>query len=67
LLLTNTSSIFLMFRSGTGMKTLVFAIKKDAVSAILKLITDAGMEVLSVRCRVMDVLNSMIGISGEKI
>ena len=57
---------FLMFRSGTGMKTLVFAIKKDAVSAILKLITDAGMEVLSVRCRVMDVLNSMIGISGEK-
>jgi len=57
---------FLMIKTGKGMKTLVFAIKKDAVSAVVKLISDAGMEVLSVRCRVMDVLNSMIGISGEK-
>jgi Tfp pilus assembly protein PilN len=57
---------FLMIRTGQGMKTLVFAIKKDAVSGIVKLISEAGMQVLSVRCRVMDVMNSMLGISGEK-
>jgi len=57
---------FLMIRTGTGMKTLVFAVKKDAVSNLMKLITDAGLVVLSVRCRVMDVLTSMIGISHEK-
>ncbi len=57
---------FLMIKTSKGMKTLVFSIKKDAVNALLKLISDAGMEVLSVRCRVMDVLNSMIGISNEK-
>ncbi|MBI5632209.1 MAG: PilN domain-containing protein [Nitrospirae bacterium] len=57
---------FLMLKTGNGMKTLVFSIKKDAVSALMKLISDAGMEVASVRCRVADVLNSMIGISGEK-
>lgn len=57
---------FLMIRTGTGMKTLVFSIKKEAVSSLVKLITDAGLEVLSVRCRVMDVLTSMIGISSEK-
>lgn len=57
---------FLMLRTDTGMKTLVFAIKKHAVSALMKQITDAGMAVLSVRCRVMDVLNTLIGISGGK-
>ncbi|MDP2157196.1 MAG: hypothetical protein Q8K68_05755, partial [Nitrospirota bacterium] len=57
---------FLMIRTGTGMKTLVCAIKKDAVSAVVKLINDVGMEVLSVRCRVVDVLTSMMEISGEK-
>ncbi len=57
---------FLMVRTGKGLKTLVFAIKKDAVIAVMKLISDAGMEVLSVRCRIMDVLNSMMGISSEK-
>jgi len=57
---------FLMIKTGKGMKTLVFSIKKDAVNAIVKLVSDTGLEVLSCRCRVMDVLNSMIGISGEK-
>jgi len=57
---------FLMVKTGKGMKTLVFSIKKDAVSAVVKLISAAGLEVLSVRCRVMDVLNSMLGISNEK-
>jgi len=57
---------FLMVRTGTGMKTLVLAIKKDVVSVLVKLISDAGLEVLSVRCRVLDVLNSMLGISSEK-
>ncbi len=57
---------FLMIRKGTGMKTLVCAIKKEAVSAVVKLINDVGMEVLSVRCRVVDVLTSMMEISGEK-
>ena len=57
---------FLMVKTDKGMKTLVFSIKKDAVHAVVKLVSDAGLEVLSVRCRVMDVLNSLIGISGEK-
>ncbi len=57
---------FLMIRTDDGMKTLVFSIKKDAVMAILKLISDAGMEVLSVRCRVLDVFSSLLGISVEK-
>jgi len=57
---------FLMIKTSKGMKALVFSIKKDVVSTVVKLISDAGMEVFSVRCRVVDVLNSMIGISGEK-
>lgn len=57
---------FLMIRTDKGMKTLVFSIKKETVSAVVKLIIAAGLEVLSVRCRVMDVLNSMLGVSGEK-
>ncbi len=57
---------FLMIRTAAGIKTLVFSIKKEAVSSLVKLITDAGLEVLSVRCRVMDVLTSMIGIGSEK-
>ncbi|MBI5847667.1 MAG: PilN domain-containing protein [Nitrospirae bacterium] len=55
-----------MVKTGNGIKTLVFSIKKEAVSAVVKLISAAGLEVLSVRCRVLDVLNSMLGISGEK-
>lgn len=57
---------FLMIRTAKGMKTLVLSIKKEMVSSVVKLITAAGLEVLSVRCRVMDVLNSMLGVSGEK-
>lgn len=57
---------FLMIKTSSGMKTLVFSIKKEAVSAVVKLISAVGLEVLSVRCRVMDVLNSMMGISNEK-
>ncbi len=57
---------FFMIKKDKGMKTLVFSIKKETVNAVVKLITAVGLEVLSVRCRVMDVLNSMLGVSGEK-
>lgn len=57
---------FLMIKTSKGMNTLVFSIKKEAVSAVVNLISAAGLEVLSVRCRVVDVLNSILGISHEK-
>lgn len=57
---------FLMIRTEHGMRALVFSIKKDTVKGLMKLITESGMEVLSVRCRVVDVLSSLLGVSGEK-
>jgi Tfp pilus assembly protein PilN len=47
-------------------KVLVFSIKKDILNGLLKIVIEAGMEILSVRCSTTDVLCGVIDISGEK-
>jgi len=47
-------------------KILVFSIKKDILNALLKIVKEAGMEILSVRCSTIDVLSGVMDISGEK-
>jgi len=47
-------------------KVLVFSIKKEILNSLLKIVTEAGLEILSVRCSTTDVLCGVIDISGEK-
>lgn len=61
---------FLVIGSGkTGpnmVKLLVFSIKKDILNALLKIVKEAGMEILSVRCSTIDILSGVMDIAGEK-
>ena len=47
-------------------KVLVFSIKKDILNSLLKIVVEAGMEILSVRCSTTDILCGVMDISGEK-
>ena len=47
-------------------KILVFSIKKETLNAVLKIVKEAGMEILSVRCSTIDILSGVMDISGEK-
>jgi hypothetical protein len=47
-------------------KVLVFSIKKDILNGLLKIVIEAGMEILSVRCSTTDILCGVVDISGEK-
>ena len=54
-------------KTGTNMvKILVFSIKKDILNALLKIVKEAGMEILSVRCSTIDILSGVLDIAGEK-
>ena len=54
-------------KSGPNMvKVLVLSIKKDILNGLLKTVTEAGMEVLSVRCSTTDILCGVMDIAGEK-
>ena len=47
-------------------KVLVFSIKKEILNSLLKIVIEAGLEILSVRCSTTDVLCAVMDISGEK-
>jgi hypothetical protein len=47
-------------------KVLVFSVKKDILNGLLKIVVEAGMEILSVRCSTTDILCGVMDISGEK-
>jgi Tfp pilus assembly protein PilN len=47
-------------------KVLVISIKKDILNGFLKIVIEAGMEILSVRCSTTDILCGVLDISGEK-
>ena len=49
-----------------GVRTLVFSVKKDIVNALHKAVTDAGMELVSIRSRTIDLLNSVAEFGNEK-
>ena len=61
---------FLVIGSGkTGpnmLKILVFSIKKETLNALLKIVKEAGLEILSVRCSTIDILSGVMDIAGEK-
>ena len=57
---------FLMTKGQNGFRTLVFSIRKDAVNTLHKAVSDAGMVLVSIRSRTIDLLNSMAEISSEK-
>jgi Tfp pilus assembly protein PilN len=61
---------FLVTGSGkTGpnmVKILVFSVKKEILKALLKIVKEAGMEILSVRCSTIDILSGVKDIAGEK-
>ncbi len=57
---------FLMAKGLNDVRTLVFSIKKDVVNALHKAVTDAGMELVSIRSRTIDLLNNMAEIGDEK-
>jgi len=57
---------FLMTRGQNGIRTLVFSMKKDMAGAVMKAVTEAGLELVSLRSRTLDVLSSMGEVAGEK-
>ncbi len=57
---------FLMAKGQDGVRTLVFSIKKDVIKALHKAVTDAGMELVSIRLRTMDLLDSIAELAHEK-
>jgi len=61
---------FLVTGSGkTGpnmIKILVLSIKKEILNALLKIVKEAGVEILSVRCSTIDILSGVMDIAGEK-
>ena len=57
---------FLLAKGQDGVRTLVFSVKKDIVNALHKTVTDAGMELVSIRSRTIDLLNSVAEFGNEK-
>jgi len=57
---------FLSAKGQNGVRTLVFSLKKEIVNAMLKAVTAAGLELVSLRSRTIDMLNSMAEVSGEE-
>lgn len=61
---------FFVMGSGTTAPTMVklqvFSIRKDLMKGVLKMVQDAGMTVLGVRCSTTDILLGVREISGEK-
>ena len=57
---------FLMAKGQDGVRTLVFSVKKDIVNALHKAVTDAGMELISIRSRTIDLLSNMPGLGDER-
>lgn len=53
-------------RAPNMVKVMVFSIKKDILNGLLKIVIEAGMEILSVRCSTTDILCGVMDISGEK-
>ncbi len=47
-------------------KIMVFSLKKELLSGLLRTVKEAGMEILSVRCSTIDTLCGVIDISHEK-
>ncbi|MDH4231540.1 MAG: PilN domain-containing protein [Nitrospirota bacterium] len=47
-------------------KIMVFSIKKDLLNGLLRMVKEAGMEMLAVRCSTIDTLCGVIDVSGEK-
>jgi len=47
-------------------KVLVLSIKKEVLKGLLKIVKEAGMDILSVRCSTTDMLSGVMDISGEK-
>jgi Tfp pilus assembly protein PilN len=47
-------------------KVLVFSIKKETLIGLLRLIKEAGMEILSARCSTIDILSGVIDLAGER-
>jgi Tfp pilus assembly protein PilN len=58
--------------TGTGLtgpnmvKLLVFSIKKEVLNALLNIVKETGLEILSVRCSTIDILAGVMDISGKK-
>ena len=58
--------------TGTGktapnmIKIQVFSIKKEILNSLLKIVKEAGMDILSVRCSTTDILCGVMDIGGEK-
>jgi len=57
---------FLMAKGQDGVRTLVFSVKKDIVNALHKAVTDAEMELVSIRSRTIDLLNNMAELDDKK-
>jgi hypothetical protein len=47
-------------------KIMVFSVKKELLSGLLKILKETGMDLLAVRCSTIDTLCGVIDISGEK-
>lgn len=58
---------FLSAKSEQRMRTLVFSARKDVVDTYAKAVADAGIKLLSIRCRTMDLLNSVTGMTGASL
>lgn len=48
------------------LKILVFSIRKEILNGLLKIVKEAGMEILAVRCSTTDILCGVMDIAGEK-
>jgi Tfp pilus assembly protein PilN len=48
------------------LKILVFSIKKEILNGLLKMVKEAGMDILSARCSTTDILCGVMDIAGEK-
>lgn len=57
---------FLMAKGQNGFRTLVFSVRKEIIDSLHKVVTDAGLQLVSVRCRTIDLMNSMAALSTEK-
>lgn len=47
-------------------KALVFSVKRDYVNSVLKPVKEAGMDILSIRCRTLSALAGLLDVAGEK-
>ena len=57
---------FLAAKGQAGFRTLVFSVRKEIINDLHKIVTDAGMELVSLRCRTIDLMNGMAALSTEK-